>query len=165
MSRRSRAKVSKSPTSSVEATPARLTVLPLAAALQPSRALALSSSASLMLFARALFSARIQHEFGGSLPGLGGDSELASNLLVTLCCPSDCGPVALAGSIDGIGCSCSVNYPTPTATDWKGGKARKRGQQSNLRDLWKEWTGQTYLPPEVSAAVQGFPIMWTKCRQ
>lgn len=145
------------------ATHARLTLEPLEDMSPNQRALRVSSSALLMFFARELWSEKIQPLCEGTHLLPGGSSEAAWNALVTLACPSNYEPVALGLNTKGNECSCWVSYPTPTATDWKGGKARKRGMQANLRDLWKEWTGQTYPPPEVSIAVQGFPIMWTRC--
>lgn len=127
------------------------------------RALRVSSSGLLMRFARNAFFERTLLMCDGMHLLPGGSSEMAWNALVTLACRSDYEPAALAVVTKGSECSCSAHYPTPTATDYKGGHARRRGKQANLRDLWKEWTGQTYLPPEVSIAVQGFPFMWTKC--
>lgn len=150
-------------TASLEATRASRIAEPWEGISQAERILRVSSSELLMYFARALWSERIRHSCESARLLHGGPSEAAWNSLVTLACPSNCEPAVLGLSTSGSECSCSVSYPTPTATDWKGGKARKRGRQANLRDLWKEWTGQTYLPPEVSAAVQGLPIMWTKC--
>lgn len=129
------------------------------------RALRVSSSGLLMRFARDLFCERIRPLCEGMHLHHGGSSEMAWNALVTLACPSSSEPVALAVATKGSECSCSARYPTPTATDWKGGKANKRGVSLVLRDKWKEWTGQTYLPVEVSTAVQGFPPMWTKCEE
>lgn len=151
--------------SSVEATRVRRIAAQSAAINQNTRALAVSSSALLMRFARELWCEKIQQEFAGTLPGLGTDSEAAWRRLVTLSSPLDFERVALGRSTSVTGCSCSLSWPTPTATDWKGGKARKPGMQVNFRDVWKEQTGQTYPPPEVSAAVQGFPPMWAKCEE
>lgn len=131
---------------------------------QRKRVLAVSSSELLMHFAHALWCERILQLSEKMHPGLGGGSDWKWSALATLCCPSDYEPVALALSIDGKGCSCCANYPTPTATDWKGGHdLQESWKQFNLRDWWRRWTGLRYLPPEVSTAVQGFPITWTKC--
>lgn len=80
------------------------------------RASAMSSSALLTHFARALFSEKTRRESVGTLPGLGFDSEPPWSDLATWFCPSDSEPVALGLSIDGIGCSCSPSVPTPTAS-------------------------------------------------
>lgn len=127
------------------------------------RASATSSSALLMSFAHALWYARIRRLFGVTLPGLGGDFDLNLNRLVTLCCPLDCEPVALGHSTGGNECSCSVSFPTPTATDWRGGKKkRKAGTQANLRDEFTQRTGLLYLHPEDCEAALGLPTTWTE---
>lgn len=139
--------------------PARPTAQPVS---PHSRASAVSSSALLRHFAQALWSEKIQVSSETTLLGPGGNSELAWNRLVTLCCPSDSEPVALGLSIDGTDCSCSPQFPTPTATDWKGGHDRHpQWKQWNLRDWWRHSTGRRYLPIPVLTAVQGFPAMWT----
>lgn len=121
-----------------------------------------SSCGWLIRFAQLAFSARIRPTREPTLPGLGGDSGLAWNRLVTLCSPSESERVALALSASATDCSCSALIPTPTATDWKGGKAiRPKGGTLNLRDFCKQRTGRTYLRPELLEAVQGFPTTWS----
>lgn len=130
---------------------------------QSTRVSAVSSSALLMRCAQELWSAKIRRMSEGTLPGLGGDSELALNRLVTLACPSDCERVALALSTSGSECSCSPKWRTPTATDWKGGKRRtKHGTQKNLRDQWTQTFGSLYMPAEALEVAQGFPAGWTE---
>ena len=127
------------------------------------RVLAVSSSGLLMNFARELFCERIQASSEKALPGLGGECDLNWNRLVTLCCPSDCEPVALGLSIKGNECSCSPSLPTPTASDWKGGKRkRKAGSQVNLRDEFTQRTGWLYLHPEDMEVAAGFPATWSE---
>ena len=150
---------------SVAATPARKTAGHAPPEPVVNRVLAVSSSALLMHFARDLFFERILPTSGAMLPGLGGDSEIRWSRLVTLCCPSDCEPAALALSIDANECSCSVSYPTPTASDWKGGKvhqAKRDGFSPVFRDWWKATTGLLYPPISVIEAVQGFPDTWSE---
>lgn len=142
---------------------AKRTAEPALAITSANRASALNASASLMHLARALYSARIRPTRERMLPGLGGDSGLALNRLVTLCCPSDCERVVLGLSTNGTDCSCSVSAPTPTASDWRGGKRkRKAGTQANLRDVFTQTTGWLYMPPEALEAAQGFPPMWSE---
>ena len=127
------------------------------------RALAVSSSALLVSFARALFSAKIQPSSERMLPGLGGDFDLSLSRLVTLCCPFDCERVALGLSTNGTACSCSPSLPTPSATDWRGGKKkRKTGTQANLRDEFTQRTGWLYLHPVDLEAAMGLPNTWTE---
>lgn len=148
-------------TASSAGTRARKTAAPEGTARFLRRASAVSSSGLLMRFARALWSERIRPTSEKMLPGLGGSSELAWNRLVTLCSPSDCGPVALGLAINANDCSCSPSMPTPTASDWKGGKIHVRpGMKMNLRDWWKQRHGQTYPDAMVIAAVMGFPPTW-----
>ena len=150
-------------TSLLAATPAKETAQPSAAVLPHTRASAVSSSALLMNFARDLFSEKIQHSRAPMLHGLGGDSGLSLSRLVTLCCPSDCERAALGLSINGIECSCSPKMPTPVASDWKGGKRkRKPGSQANLRDEFTQRTGWLYLHPEDLEVAQGFPATWSE---
>ncbi len=140
--------------------PVRETRLP---ASQAERVLAVTSSALLMHCGLALFSERIRVISGEMLPGLGGECELAWSRLATLCCPSDSERVALGLSIKGNACSCSVSLPTPVASDWKGGKRkRKKGYQANLRDEFTQTTGWLYLHPEDLEAAMGFPATWSE---
>lgn len=150
--------------SSAAATHAKRTALRSVEIDRNTRVSAVSSSALLRHFARALWSARIPVESSQTRLGLGGECDERWSVLATLACPSDCEPVALALSIGGKGCSCSPRMPTPTATDWKGGQARpQRGRQLNLRDWWMSRYGQRYLPSAVSLAAQGFPTTWLEC--
>jgi hypothetical protein len=146
--------------------PAKPTALQPGPRLRERRVSAVSSSALLMSFARALFSERIQATSAGMLPGLGGDSGTSLNDLAMWCCPSDSEPVALALTIDGTGCSCSVNMPTPCASEWKGGTAKPNAKSNRklLRHHWARQTGNPYVPCQVLEAVQGFPITWSELR-
>ncbi len=129
------------------------------------RVSAVSSSALLLSFARDLFSAKIQRSPERMLPGLGNECDVSLSRLVTLCCPSDCERVALGHSTSVTGCSCSASLPTPTASDWKGGKRKqKAGTQANLRDVFTQTTGLLYLHPEDLEAAQGFPATWTELK-
>jgi hypothetical protein len=150
-------------TLSLAATPANRTVPPSVTVSRHNRASAVSSSALLMHFARALWSERIRPSCEPMLPGLGGECELSWNRLVTLCCPLDCERAALGLSTKGIECSCSPSLPTPTASDWRGGKRkRKPGTQANLRDVFTQTTGWLYLHPEDLEVVNGFPATWSE---
>ena len=153
------------PTSFAAATRAKRTAEPAPEITARNRASAMSSSALLRHFAHALWSAKIQPSPGPTLPGLGGECELLWNRLATLSCPSDSEPVALGLTTSATGCSCSLSYPTPTASDWKGGKRkRKAGSQANLRDEFTQRTGLLYLHPADCEAAMGFPTMWTELR-
>lgn len=123
---------------------------------------AMSSSALLMKFARALFFAKIQRRSGQMLLGLGGDSGGGLNRLVTLCCPSDSGRVALALTTGERDCSCSPNYRTPTARDWKGMSAkswRERSKGDPTPTLPDQLGGTPH--PEFVEELIGFPAGWT----
>lgn len=118
----------------------------------------MSSSVLLMHFARELWFERILPLSDPMLPGLGGDLEPNLKDLITWCCPSDCGRVALGLTIDGIGCSCSPKLKTPCARDWKG-----KGRQGSLpKILWEQFGGSGYPNPAFYEAVQGFPDTWTE---
>lgn len=80
----------------------------------------MSSSELLLSVALGLFSGRTRHLCDQMPLGLGGDSDRNLSDLVTLCCPSDSEPVALALTTEESGCSCSPNFPTPCARDYKG---------------------------------------------
>ena len=152
-------------TSSAEATLAKQTARQLVPVDRNTRASAVSSSALLMNFARALWSERIQVMSGGMLPGLGGDSELALSRLVTLCCPSDSERVALGPGTKGSDCSCSVTMPTPTAQAWKGGTTKdhpRANRETTFVHWWARHNGRPYPSVEVIEAAQGFPPMWTE---
>jgi hypothetical protein len=103
-------------TSSAAATPAKRTADSGSRRDAPSPASAGSSSGLLRSFARGLFSGRTRPRPAPTLPGLGGDSGPSCDGWDTRCCPSDSGPVALASTTDGSGCSCSPRFPTPTAS-------------------------------------------------
>jgi len=130
------------------------------------RILRFTSCESLQRFALDLFSERIRPSSVPMLPGLGIDLELDWNLLVTLSCPSGSGPVALALSTDGLGCSCSPNYPTPVASDHKGstGLGSRIGTLAErLAVVCKESSDRrtVYPHPEFAEDLMGFPIGWT----
>lgn len=60
----------------------------------------------------------------------------------------------------------SGSWPTPTATDWKGGACRtaygKRQAKSKLKyRLAMEAVGTVYPHPEFVEWLQGYPIKWT----
>ena len=151
--------------SSVAEIPAKQTVPLLGAECHYMRATEISSSGLLMSFARELWLGKIQATSGRMLPGLGGDSELALNRLVTLACPSDSGRVALALTTSGSDCSCSVNMPTPTAQAWKGGTAKdhpRANRETSFAHWWARHHGRTYPSIEVIEAAQGFPATWTE---
>ena len=143
---------------SAAATPASATVTPeeMEEGLRVQR---ITSSALLMSFAHALFSARILPSSGQMHLGLGGDFAQNSNVLVTLCCPSDSGRVALALTTEESGCSCSPHYRTPTARDWKGMSAkswRTRVAGDKTPTLPDQLGGVPH--PEFVEALMGFPI-------
>lgn len=150
-------------TLSAAATHARQTALPAGRMEAKQRALAVSSSGLLMHFARELWSEKI-HEQGQMRLGLGFDFDANWNALATLCCPPDCGPVALGLTANGTACSCSPNWYSPMASDGKGGTAKQRtdgGNRKVYRNEWTRKTGFTYPDPEVSEALLGFPVGWT----
>lgn len=148
--------------SSAAATPAKPTASPAADEALPSRS-PTSSSALLAHFARALCSARTQWP-DAVHRGHGGVSVTNLSDLDTLFCLSASGRVPLGLSIDGKGCSCSGHFPTPTATDWKGGHDRhSKYNKWNLRDFWRRETGWRYMPVEALTAAQGFPATWMLC--
>jgi hypothetical protein len=109
----------------------------------------------LVSFARASFSARIRLRPDQGLLGPGIDFDPSWSRLVTLCCPSDSGPVALALSTSGTGCSCSPSYPTPCARDWKGPTPRS----SNTVTLPDAIGGDPH--PDFVEELIGFPEGWT----
>lgn len=153
-------------TSSLAETPAKSTVPPLVPVDQALRAARISSSALLRNFAHALFCGKTHRMSERTLPGLGLDFEPLLSPLGTLSCPSDSGRVALGRSTKETGCSCSVIIPTPTASDWRGGKRkRKKGSQANLRDVYTQATGLLYGHPEEWEVVAGFPTTWTECEE
>lgn len=119
---------------------------------QKNRHSAMSSSALLMSVARALFFARIRASSDQMLLGLGGDSGNPWSELVMWCCPSESEPVALALTIDGIGCSCSPKYNTVCARDYKGA--------TNYSSLPRQIGGVPH--PEFAEDLMGFPERWTE---
>jgi hypothetical protein len=152
-------------TSSAAETHARATVMPGPSIDESTRILRFTSSGLLKRFALALFSARIRPLSALTPLGLGGGFDLASNRLVTLSCPSDSGPVALALTTEGIGCSCSARFPTPTASDWKGstGSGSRRGTLAEWLATRSHPDGTTLYPhPEFYEQAMGFPIGWTE---
>lgn len=124
-----------------------------------------TSSASLMSCARALFSGRIPPPSAPMLPGLGGDFDADYGRLDMLSSPSDSGPVALALTTSATGCSCSPRFPTPTASDYRG----STGPGSRRRTL-AEWAaieagsaGETIRPhPDFLEWLMGLPIGWSE---
>lgn len=149
--------------SSAAGTPARATVTPEASSRERERISRFTSSASLQRFALGLFCGRIPASPGPELPGLGSGSERAWSRLVTLSCPSDCGPVASACTTGESGCSCSPSYPTPVASDHKGstGKGSRRGTLAErLAVACCDPSDATtrYPHPEFAEALMGFPI-------
>ena len=129
------------------------------------RASAVSSCGLLQWFARELFCEKIQVTSERMPLGLGFDSELALSRLVTLCCPSDSGPVALARSTGESDCFCLVSMPTPTAQAWKGGTTKEH-PKANRATMFAHWWARTYGLPypsiEVIEAAQGFPATWSE---
>lgn len=145
---------------------AKETVMQEASISEQERISRLSSCGSLARFALDLFSEKIRPSRGPTLPGLGIDLELDWSRLVTLSCPSDSGPVALALTTGEIGCSCSPNYPTPVASDHKGstGVGSRRGTLSErLAVECKSHSDRStvYPRPEFVEDLMGFPIGWT----
>lgn len=163
-------KASGGATSSQAGTHAKKTATPARLLLDSnSRPLAVSSSGSLMFFGLGLFSGRILQKLQPMLPGLGSGFDVALSRLVTLLCPSDCEPVALALSISGKGCSCSPCYPTPCKRDHKG-QSSKKWRERSAKDARKS-KAKPYatLPdaiggcphPEFVEELMGFPIGYT----
>jgi hypothetical protein len=132
---------------------------------------AMSSSALLRHFARALWCARTPRPSDPMLPGLGGDFAPNWSALTTSSCPSDSGPVALGLTVDGTACSCSPNGPTPCARDWKDGTSvphAVKHYERNLREKrgpqFPRWVAFHYglMPgPIVYEVALGFPEGWT----
>jgi hypothetical protein len=135
------------PTSLPEATPAKKTVTPDSLLTRLARRSALSSSGLLMRFARELFYARIHPSLAQMPIGLGTGSDPSWNELVTLCCPLNSDPVALALTTNGSGCSCSPKFRTPTARDWKGMSAKS----------WRERTDGKDTEPTLADQLGGVP--------
>jgi hypothetical protein len=103
-------------TSSAGETPARRTAGSESPEAPLSPASAASSSGLLRSFARGLSSARIPAESVATPRGPGSDSGPSCDDWDTRFFPSDSGPVVLALTTNGRGCSCSPRYPTPTAS-------------------------------------------------
>lgn len=163
-------------TSSSAATRARRTVAPASTTERERRHSALSSSALLRCFARALFSERIRPTAEPTLPGLGNDSETSSRLLATLSCPSASVPVALGRSIGATGCSCSPSRPTPTASLFgcrdvakllarRERCKREHGNGNGFGLTLGQWCAvhAVELTPEMVEQMLGFPAGWTDC--
>lgn len=116
----------------------------------------------LLTVALALFSGRIQPSSAKMPRGRGGESGTPSKTLVTLCCPSASGRVALALTTGETACSCSPHYRTPTARDWKGMSAkswRERTKGDKTPTLPDQIGGTPH--PEFVEEVMGFPIGWS----
>jgi hypothetical protein len=154
------------------AIPVRRTAEPdesMSAALR--RRLVVSSSGLLRRFALALWSAKILQPCAAMLPGLGRDSDPNWRRWITASCPSDCEPVALGLTIDGIGCSCSVSAPTPCARDWKDGTSAVHASRHYRRNITEKrgaqfprWVAFHYglVPgPRAYEVALGFPEDWT----
>ena len=127
---------------------------------QERRALAVSSSALLMHFAQELFCEKTHQPPSETPNGVGGVSEASWNRLVTLCCPSDSGRVALGLTTDGIACSCSPRWPTPMAASWG-----SEGHQNMLRRLGVTENiigGHAPMNPQLYEHLQGFPEGWSE---
>jgi hypothetical protein len=85
--------------------------------------------------------------------------------LVTLSCPSESEPVALALTTDESGCCCSVNFPTPCARDWKGMSSkswRERPRSKGWSTLPDKIGGHPH--PDFVEALMGFPIGYGELR-
>lgn len=158
------------PPSSV-ATRAKRTAGPDSETAQASRRLAVSSSALLTNFARELWSERTRQRRESTLPGLGIGFDPSLNDLVTLCCPSDCEPVALGLTVNAKDCSCLLKGPTPCARDWKdNGDVEKvkrhyeRNQREKRGSQFPRWVAfhHGFVPgPIVYEVALGFPEDWT----
>lgn len=172
----SRPTIAGAATCSPAATPARRTAEPESRWGRERRLSALSSSALLTRFARALFSERTPPDPAPMLPGLGGDSETSSKTVATRSSPFASGPVALGLTTSGTGCSCSLSKPTPSASLF-GCKdvARMLARRERLKQQhgngngfgltlgqWCAVEGIT-LAPEMVEAMLGFPLGWTDC--
>ena len=152
-------------TSSVGETLARETAEHEWADRQPGRGQRFISSELLKHFALALFSERIHLEPRQMRLGDGPDFDPVLSRLATWCCPSDSEPVALALTINGTGCSCLPNHPTPTASDWKGstGLGSRRGTLAERIAMEESSGGSTVYPhPELVEHLMGFPIGWSE---
>lgn len=150
--------------SSAAETHARETAEPEQSGMLHKRIRALNSSALLTHFARELWSEKIRIQAVPTLFGLGGACGMSLSESATLCCPSDCDPVALGHPTGETACSCSGSYPTPTASDWRGstGKGSRRGTFAETVAVACEANGQTVYPhPESVEAVMRFPPSWT----
>ncbi len=117
---------------------------------------------SLIAIGRVLFCAKTHPSFDGMLPGLGGDSEAHSKAWATRFSLSARERVALALTIDGNACSCSPNFRTPTARDYKGMSAkswRERSKGDVTPTLPDQLGGTPH--PDFLEALMGYPIGWT----
>lgn len=151
-------------TSSSAATRAKKTATPEDQQKQLARLSAVSSSALLTNFALALWSGRTRQPSEKTPPGPGGDSDLNLSDLVTQCCPSDSGRVALGRTSGATACSCSPNFRAPNARDWKGMSAkswRERTKGDKTPTLPDQIGGVPH--PEFVEELYGFPIGWTDC--
>lgn len=162
--------------SSSAATRARRTAAPGLPQERERRHLALSSSALLMRFARALYSERTLPESEQMHPGLGGGFEMSSKHVATRSCPSDSVPVALGLTTSGTGCSCSPTMPTPSASlfgcrDVARMLARRErlkqehGNGNGFGLTLGQWAAvnSVELTPEMMEGMLGFPVGWTDC--
>jgi hypothetical protein len=149
--------------SSVEAIPAKKTAMPDEPMTLEARRLAVSSSALLMSCAHELFSGKTRLSSDQMPLGLGIDFEPRWRALVTLCCPLNAGPVALALTTEENGCSCSPHFRTPTSRDWKGMSAKSWRERTDGKDTEPTLADQIggTPHPEFVEELMGFDIGWT----
>lgn len=149
-------------TSSAEATPASKTATRVAPPVPLRHLLAMSLSALLMNFARRLWYGRIPASSAQMPLGLGRDFDPILNTLAILSSPSDSGRVALGLTFNGIVCSCSPQFRSPNARDWKGMSAkswRERTKGDPTPTLPDQIGGVPH--PEFVEQLMGFPAGWT----
>ena len=128
------------------------------------------SSELLLRAGHALFFERIQADAAARLRGHGRGSGQSLKRLVTLCCPSNSGPVALVLATKENGCSCSLCFPTPMASQehkrirpfTPAETARRFGRQliGIVGQHHPQYRGQ-YLHPSFVELLMGFPLGWT----
>jgi len=129
-----------------------------------------------------LWSEKTQREFVRMLPGLGDECEANLSGLATLCCPSDSAHAALGLTTSGIGCSCLVSMPTPTASGFgvadvprlieRRKKAKEKAGNGNGFGLtFEQWmkleryrvglSTKGSTDPMLYELAMGFPVGWT----
>lgn len=149
--------------------PARRTARPVKVLPARRRRSAIILSDSCLACIRVLWFERIRRQSVQMPLGLGGDLEPTLSNLVTLCSPPDSGPVALALTIDGTGCSCSPSLPTPCARDHKGRSSKSWRERSPSEARKSEKRPYATLPdaiggcphPEYVERLMGFPTGYT----